>query len=144
MEAQPDQPPDPRGRRLLRPAPVPPAALRLLASRPLAKWAAGAAEIRRAGLGWDITDFGSGDFTAKGLTLFTVRNGTPNDPAGKTYCEKIMMVRENQVTPLHFHFAKMEDIINRGGGKLAIRFFWADPAETIDRTRLVEISTESC
>jgi len=101
-----------------------------------------AAEIRRAGLGWDITDFGSGDFPAKGLTLFTVRNGTPNDPAGKTYCEKIMMVRENQVTPLHFHFAKMEDIINRGGGRLAIRFFWATPAEGLDRTRPVEISTD--
>ena len=101
-----------------------------------------AAEIRRAGLGWDITDFGSGDFAAKGLTLFTVRNGMPDDPAGKTYCEKIMMVRESQVTPLHFHFAKMEDIINRGGGKLAIRFFWADPAENLDRTRPVEISTD--
>jgi D-lyxose ketol-isomerase len=101
-----------------------------------------ASEIRRAGLGWDITDFGSGDFYNKGLTLFTVRNGTPNDPGGKTYCEKIMMVRENQVTPLHFHFAKMEDIINRGGGKLAIRFFWADASEGLDRSRPVEISTD--
>jgi D-lyxose ketol-isomerase len=52
------------------------------------------------------------------------------------------MVRENQVTPLHFHFAKMEDIINRGGGRLAIRFLWATPAEGLDRTRPVEISTD--
>ncbi|MFR1280879.1 MAG: D-lyxose/D-mannose family sugar isomerase [Parabacteroides distasonis] len=32
----------------------------------------------------------------------------------KSYCEKIMMVREGQVTPVHFHWKKMEDIINRG------------------------------
>lgn len=32
--------------------------------------------------------------------------------------EKIMIVREGQVTPYHFHWYKMEDIINRGGGNL--------------------------
>lgn len=26
-------------------------------------------------LGWDITDFGSGDFYSRGLFLFTIRNG---------------------------------------------------------------------
>lgn len=81
-------------------------------------------EIRRAGLGWDITDFGSGDFYRTGLILFTVRNGMPGVPNPKTYCEKIMMVREDQVTPMHFHFAKMEDIINRGGGELMMQL-WA-------------------
>ena len=38
------------------------------------------------------------------------------------------MVRENQVTPLHFHWHKEEDIINRGGGNLVIELFHADPA----------------
>ena len=47
-------------------------------------------EIRRCMLGWDITDFGSGDFLRIGLTLFTLRNGDPTDPAGKTYAEKLM------------------------------------------------------
>ena len=26
-------------------------------------------------LGWDITDFGSGEFKKQGLSLFTIRNG---------------------------------------------------------------------
>ncbi len=77
-------------------------------------------------LGWDITDFGSGDFDRMGLFLFTIRNGAFADmdnPLGKSYCEKIMIVRENQITPEHFHHQKMEDIINRGGGNLVIRMW---------------------
>ena len=31
-----------------------------------------------------------------------------------------MIVRENQVTPWHFHRNKMEDIVNRGGGRLVM------------------------
>ena len=27
-------------------------------------------------LGWDVTDFGTGDFSSFGLTLLTLRNGT--------------------------------------------------------------------
>ncbi len=88
-------------------------------------------------LGWDITDFGSGDFAGTGLFLFTLRNGTAAglaDPSGKTYAEKIMIVREGQVTPTHFHSQKMEDIINRGGGNLVIRLWNATdddrPADT--------------
>jgi D-lyxose ketol-isomerase len=77
-------------------------------------------------LGWDITDFGSGDFGRVGLFLFTIRNGTFEDldrPNGKVYAEKIMIVREEQLTPTHFHYQKMEDIINRGGGNLVIRLW---------------------
>ena len=86
-------------------------------------------EIRGRMLGWDITDFGSGDFKKTGLQLVTIRNGNPNDPASKTYAEKIMLVRENQVTPLHFHWHKMEDIINRGGADLAVQVWMADEHE---------------
>ena len=35
-------------------------------------------EIRDNQLGWDITDFGSDDFTKQGLFLFTLRNGNQN------------------------------------------------------------------
>ena len=75
-------------------------------------------EIRRCQLGWDVTDFASGDFSAVGLTLFTIRNGLPGQQSqgGKDYCEKLMFVGPGQVTPCHFHWAKMEDIINRAGG----------------------------
>ena len=73
-------------------------------------------------LGWDITDFGSGDFYQRGLFLFTLRNGKFNIDK-KPYAEKIMIVEENQETPLHYHMSKMEDIINRGGGNLVIELY---------------------
>ncbi len=84
------------------------------------------AEIVDNGLGWDITDFGSGDFERCGLFLFTVRNGHPSNwetMTGKLYAEKIMIVGVDQITPYHFHWNKMEDIINRGGGDLLIRLY---------------------
>lgn len=94
-------------------------------------------QIVQQQLGWDITDFGQGDFAKCGLFLFTIRNGTFKDlanPLGKTYAEKIMIVRENQVTPAHFHFQKMEDIINRGGGNLVIRMWNATADEKLADT----------
>ena len=75
-------------------------------------------EIREAGLGWDVTDFGKGAFDRFGLTLLTIRNGRWDDPTSKPYCEKLMLANENQLTPMHFHWKKTEDIINRGGGRL--------------------------
>jgi len=80
-------------------------------------------EIRENKLGWDVTDYGGGDFTGKGLLLFTIRNGKPDLKDSKTYAEKIMIVRENQITPYHFHWKKREDIINRGGGNLLIKLY---------------------
>ena len=75
-------------------------------------------EIRDNMLGWDITDFGSGDYRKIGLLMFTIRNGNFNDPQYvKPYAEKLLIVEEEQITPYHFHWSKMEDIINRGGGK---------------------------
>lgn len=83
--------------------------------------------IRSVGLGWDITDFGSGIFEKVGLTLFTIRNGTVNiNDYHKPYAEKIMVGLVGQVTPMHYHASKMEDIINRGGGVLAIQVFNSD------------------
>lgn len=78
-----------------------------------------ASEVVENMLGWDITDFGSGDFYKRGLFLFTLRNGKYNVDK-KPYAEKIMIVGENQETPMHYHWSKMEDIINRGGGNLVI------------------------
>lgn len=82
----------------------------------------GTEEIIENMLGWDITDFGSGNFFKRGLFLFTIRNGKLNVDK-KTYAEKIMIVEEEQETPMHFHYAKMEDIINRGGGRLVIELY---------------------
>lgn len=88
-------------------------------------------EIFNNGLGWDITDFGSGEFLKTGLTLFTMRNGNL-DNMTKLYCEKIMYVRETQFTPLHFHFLKTEDIINRAGGILCMKLWQSSPTEDLD------------
>jgi D-lyxose ketol-isomerase len=93
------------------------------------EWASKGAEVREIadrGLGWDITDFGLGDFDSVGLFLFTLRNGNLQDletGRGKLYAEKIMIVDVDQITPMHFHWAKTEDIINRGGGKLVIQLY---------------------
>lgn len=90
-----------------------------------------AGEIIENMLGWDITDFGSGDFKNRGLFLFTIRNGRINKDK-KPYAEKIMIVEENQETPMHYHWNKMEDIINRGGGNLVIELFNSTPDGEFD------------
>lgn len=92
-------------------------------------------EIRDCKLGWDVTDFGAGRFGELGLVLFTIRNGHPTDPRyAKGYCEKIMIVGEEQITPMHFHWQKSEDIINRGGGNLLIQLYNVNEAEQLADT----------
>ena len=86
-------------------------------------------EIRTRRLGWDVTDFGMGQFDKFGLLLFTLRNGLQSvSDNKKLYAEKIMIVREGQITPYHFHFQKIEDIINRGAGRLVVRLRNSTPA----------------
>ena len=103
-------------------------------------------EIRENRLGWDVTDFGSGDFGKCGLTLFTIRNGNPKATStpgqvAKSYCEKLLVIEEEQVTPMHFHWSKMEDIINRGGGVLVIKVYLATSKETLS-DEPVRVSTD--
>jgi hypothetical protein len=87
-------------------------------------------EIADNMLGWDLTDFGSNDFHKCGLILFTIRNGNFKKDK-KPYAEKIMIVEEMQETPTHFHWSKMEDIINRGGGNLVIELWNSTPGEEL-------------
>jgi hypothetical protein len=97
------------------------------------------AEIARCQLGWDITDFGRGQFPAYGLLMFTIRNGTFEElkkENGKIYAEKILITGENQITLTHFHYQKMEDIINRGGGDLAIQLWNSTPDEKLADTEV--------
>lgn len=75
-------------------------------------------------LGWDITDFGLGDFEHTGFSLITLRNGNiKNDKYDKPYAEKLLMLHEGQHAEMHYHAYKMEDIINRGGGNVLIRVY---------------------
>jgi D-lyxose ketol-isomerase len=82
-------------------------------------------EIRDNMLGWDVTDYGQGKFKELGMVLITIRNGNMSMPKvyAKPYAEKIFILRQRQVSPLHFHWSKMEDIINRGGGNLMVRVY---------------------
>ena len=93
-------------------------------------------EIRDNMLGWDITDFGCGDFGTVGFSLITIRNGNlqKRDKYAKTYAEKLLYLREGQRVPMHFHWSKMEDIINRGGGNVLIRVYNSAPDEKRDET----------
>ncbi|SMO95107.1 D-lyxose/D-mannose family sugar isomerase [Ruegeria faecimaris] len=81
--------------------------------------------------GWDITDYGDGDYDRMGLFLFTLRNGLQSDLAkggGMCYAEKLLISRRDQLSPMHTHVLKAEDIINRGGATLIVELFGSDDA----------------
>ena len=100
-------------------------------------------EIRENQLGWDLTDFGSGDYDRIGLFLFSIRNGNIKNPKGKPYAEKLLIVKQGQVTPYHYHQSKMEDIINRGSeGTLNIQLFCSVDARTMDKKSDVPVSVD--
>ena len=99
--------------------------------------------MRDLQLGWDITDFGHGDFAQTGLTLLTLRNGLMGSADyPKSYAEKMLQIQQDQQTPWHFHRHKMEDIVNRGGGDLCMQLAWATPDDEYDARRVVEVSVD--
>ena len=86
-------------------------------------------------LGWDITDYGLGRFDEVGLCLFTLRNGRLSDlrrGGGMCYAEKLLISRRDQLSPMHRHTLKAEDIINRGGATLAVQLFGSAPDGAFD------------
>lgn len=93
-------------------------------------------EVIARRLGWDVTDYGGGDFAALGLALFTLRNGRVQDLAagrGMLYAEKLLVLREGQLCPMHCHRLKAEDIIHRGGdGRLEVDLYASSPAGARD------------
>lgn len=118
---------------------------------PFAYWSPEELKRRRpqgiigARLGWDITDYGQGKFDDLGLFLFTVRNGRQEDLSrgrGMLYAEKIMISRRDQLSPMHRHLIKAEDIINRGGGTLVLELFMSDGEGEIDTSAEVEVPAD--
>lgn len=100
---------------------------------------------RERSMGWDITDYGLEKFDEMGLFLFTVRNGVAEDltkGTGMLYAEKIMISRKDQLSPMHRHMIKAEDIINRGGGKLVLELFAPDKDGRIDREADVTVPVD--
>lgn len=76
---------------------------------------------------WDVTDLGLGRFKETGLVLVNLAE----EPE---YCEKLMLSCRDQVTPMHCHKRKKEDIVCRAG-KLACEV-WAGHPETTERGAL--------
>jgi D-lyxose ketol-isomerase len=90
---------------------------------------AGLSTVRKVMLGWDITDFGMGDFSKVGAVLYTVRNGNLEDAAlGVPYCEKYILMKDGQRLPKHYHVMKTEDIINRTGSVLQVFLWGVEPS----------------
>ncbi len=88
-----------------------------------------ARNVITARCGWDITDYGDGRFDEMGLFLFTLRNGRLADlqrGGGMCYAEKLLISRQDQLSPMHTHVIKAEDIINRGGATLVIELYGSD------------------
>ena len=70
-----------------------------------------------------------------GFSLITLRNGnTHMDKYKKTYAEKLLYLEEDQSATMHFHWTKMEDIINRGGGNVLIRVYNSKEDGSFDDT----------
>ncbi|UWQ96712.1 D-lyxose/D-mannose family sugar isomerase [Rhodobacteraceae bacterium M385] len=86
-------------------------------------------------LGWDITDYGQGNYDELGLFLFTLRNGRLSDlqaGGGMCYAEKLLISKQDQISPMHRHYLKAEDIINRGGATMAIEMNGSAPDGSFD------------
>ncbi len=102
-------------------------------------------EVRDLPLACDITDFGSGCFNETGLTLLTLRHGALSDARyPKPYAEKMLQIQQDQQTPWYFHYHKMEDILNRGGGHLCMQLAWATEDEQLDAQRSVSVAVDGC
>ncbi|WP_439105098.1 D-lyxose/D-mannose family sugar isomerase [Celeribacter marinus] len=105
----------------------------------------GGTMVRDHMLGWDITDYGQGNYEDLGLLLFTVRNGSDANVArgmGMLYAEKLLISKENQISPMHHHTFKTEDIINRGGASLVLELFTRAEDGSCHPTAPVEVLTD--
>lgn len=102
-----------------------------------------AAVIRRVMLGWDITDYGQERFEELGAVLFTLRNGSLTDAgSGTPYAEKLIILKDGQRLPLHYHASKTEDIINRAGGVLAVKLYNSLPDGQPDYSSKVDVDLD--
>lgn len=96
--------------------------------------------IKALMLGWDVTDFGRGDYDTLGATLFTLRNGMLNDKSiGTPYAEKLIVIGEGQRLPLHYHKEKTEDIINKSNGLMGIKLYNVTESGDVDKETMVDM-----
>jgi D-lyxose ketol-isomerase len=58
------------------------------------------------------------------------------------YAEKIMISRRDQISPMHRHIVKAEDIINRGGATLALKLYNSDAEGGVCKKTDVVVATD--
>ncbi len=113
---------------------------------PLEEWKSGKRNlttIQEVMLGWDITDYGKDRFNELGAVLFTLRNGSLKDNRiGTPYAEKLIILKEGQRLPIHYHRSKTEDIINRAGGVLAIKLYHSLENGEVDYLSTVSVDLD--
>ena len=102
-----------------------------------------AALIAGRGMGWNVVEFNPGAFATEGLTIFTLRMGDwreGHSKGGRRYAEKAIMSDDGQRAPHHYHIAKTEDILNRGGARFVVELFKVDShgAPTKERFRALK------
>ena len=101
--------------------------------------------IKESMLGWDVTDYNTGDFATTGSVLFTIRNGDSKDKTNKRpYCEKLIIMDDTteQEIPYHYHIDKTEDIINRAGGILVLQLYYKGKDGKLDTETPVRLFTD--
>ena len=112
----------------------------------LEEWLSGQYDIstiKEVMLGWDITDYGKDKFDELGAVLFTLRNGSLTDSkVGTPYAEKLILLKEGQRLPIHYHASKTEDIINRAGGILAIKLYLSKADGSVDQVSDVNVDMD--
>jgi len=100
--------------------------------------------LRQAGLGWDVADYGLDDFAKIGIVALTIRLGSiPTLGYEKPYAEKLLVLQPDQEVPLHFHPNKIEDLINRGTTDCYICFYRAKADGSLDE-QPVTILMDGC
>jgi hypothetical protein len=53
---------------------------------------------------------------------------------GMCYAEKLLISKQDQLSPMHTHVLKAEDIINRGGATLVVELYGSDTNSNFDTT----------
>jgi D-lyxose ketol-isomerase len=55
-----------------------------------------------------------------------------------------LILKDNQLSPMHRHIIKAEDIINRGGGDLVLEIHAPDPNGGVDRDNPMTVPSDAC
>ena len=103
-------------------------------------------EVRDCMLGWDITDFGSGDFDRVGFSLITIRNGLRASPEKypKVYAEKLLYLKDTLASRVNslasarsISMLLCESEIERGAGRSARAQSVSSSANKMNQNRFI-------